>query len=58
MDGDPTTALNYLHQAQALRKIARELLDQRTSESLMEIADDYEQRAAKLTTGGGAAHFN
>ena len=52
MDGDPTKALKYLHQAQALRKIARELLDQKTSESLTEIAENYEKMAAKLTTGG------
>lgn len=58
MDGDPTKALNYLHHAQALRKIARELPDKKASESLMEMADDYEQRAAKLTTGGEALDFN
>jgi hypothetical protein len=51
MDNDPVKALEYLRQAEALRKIASEMqtCDKDAAENLIELAGIYEARASGLT---------
>ena len=51
MDNDPVKALEYLRQAEALRKIASEMqtFDKNAAENLIDLARIYEARAAELT---------
>jgi hypothetical protein len=54
MDGNLANALQYLNRSQTLRKIAeelQELFDLKSSRILIEVAEDYERRAAELTGG-------
>jgi hypothetical protein len=51
MDNDPVKAMEYLRQAEALRKIASEMqtYDKNAAENLLELAGIYDARAAELT---------
>ena len=58
MDSAPERALNYLHQAKTLRRIAKDSPDPQSRKTLLEIADDYVEMAAKLTVSSEASISN
>jgi hypothetical protein len=51
MDNDPVKAMEYLRQAEGLRKIACDMqtYDKNAAENLFQLAGIYEARAAELT---------
>jgi division protein CdvB (Snf7/Vps24/ESCRT-III family) len=55
MDDALKQALQYLNHAKTLREIAKEMEEEfdllQSSQALIEVAEDYEQRAAELTGG-------